>query len=391
MGEFQLVSVVIEGAGPQRVDALNAICPYWTMFPLSFPMAALAPAGSSAEGPARHWVLDPFCGRGTTLFAARKLGLPAVGIDSNEVAVAIAAAKLVAVEPAQVLALAARLIDSSSSSVAEGSEHTEQSIPDGEFWQWCFAPGVLRKVCALRAGLMGWGGEVAAALRGVLLGALHGPRNKGAPSYFSNQMPRTYSTKPRAALSFWKKHDLRPVEVDVLEIIARHAVRRYAAVPPRTPGAVYCGDSLAVLSRMRRRFRWVITSPPYPGMITYRPDGWLRGWLLGGPPQPDYSRADQLGAVTGIGFVEKLADIWSAVAARCHPSAQLVVRFGALPSARSGEPEDLLIGSLELSGAWRAVSVKDAGVPRRAARQAEQALKAGAHVHEVDVMAVRRD
>jgi DNA modification methylase len=57
-------------------DALNAICPYWTMFPLDFPLQALA-GGHPGE-----WVLDPFCGRGTTLFAARKLGMGTVGIDS---------------------------------------------------------------------------------------------------------------------------------------------------------------------------------------------------------------------------------------------------------------------------------------------------------------------
>jgi hypothetical protein len=51
-------------------DALNAICPYWTMVPLEFPWRALAAADAG------EWVLDPFCGRGTTLFAARKLGCP---------------------------------------------------------------------------------------------------------------------------------------------------------------------------------------------------------------------------------------------------------------------------------------------------------------------------
>jgi len=56
------------------------------MFPLDFPLGALA------EGRPGEWVLDPFCGRGTTLFAARKLGMPSVGIDSNAVAAAIAQA-----------------------------------------------------------------------------------------------------------------------------------------------------------------------------------------------------------------------------------------------------------------------------------------------------------
>jgi hypothetical protein len=362
---------VLKERRPQA-DALNAICPYWTMFPLSFPLTALS------EAAAGEWVLDPFCGRGTTLYAARKLGLPAIGIDSNEVAAAIAAAKLVAVDPNSIVALAKSLIEDSA----------EPARPTGEFWRWCFAPRVLDALCRLRAGLADREDRTAVALRGVLLGSLHGPRNKGAPSYLSNQMPRTYATKPKGALAYWKARFIRPVEVDVLAVIARHAVR-YAAAPRRTPGEVHRGDALAVLPRLRRRFSWVITSPPYPGMVTYRPDGWLRGWLLGGPTEPDYNREGQLGGSTGERFVSGLADVWAAVARRCAPRARLVVRFGALPSARRGEPEDLLLRSLESAGGWRVTSVKDAGIPERiGARQAEQALKAGAHVPEVDVVAV---
>jgi DNA methylase len=361
-------------AGCSQADALNAICPYWTMFPLSFPLTVLA------EAERDEWVLDPFCGRGTTLYAARKLGLPAVGIDSNELAVAITAAKLIAVDPDAIVALAADLLE----------REREVAPPTGEFWRWCFAPRVLDALCRLRKGLAHREDDTSVALRGVLLGALHGPRNKGAPSYFSNQMPRTYATKPAGAVSFWKARRLRPVEVDVLAIIRRHAERRYGSAPPRARSAVYNGDAISVLSRLRRRFSWVITSPPYPGMVTYRPDGWLRGWLLGGPTAPDYDRDGQLGAATGTRFMIGLAQIWTAVARRCVPGARLIVRFGALPSARRGEPEDLLLSSLELSGAWRVLSVEDAGVPRRVgARQVEQALKAGERVPEVDVVAVR--
>ena len=69
--------------------ALNAVCPYYTMFPLAFPFGVL-----SRRSQPRQWVLDPFCGRGTTTFAARLLGLPSVGLDSNPLAAALAAAKL---------------------------------------------------------------------------------------------------------------------------------------------------------------------------------------------------------------------------------------------------------------------------------------------------------
>src|SRR5271168_5332899 len=67
---------------------LNGLAPYYTMFPLRFPFEALANAKPG------EYVLDPFCGRGTTVLAARLRGLPSFGVDSNPVAGAIAAAKL---------------------------------------------------------------------------------------------------------------------------------------------------------------------------------------------------------------------------------------------------------------------------------------------------------
>jgi hypothetical protein len=358
---------------PTPDDALNAICPYWTMFPLDFPLQALA------DGSPGEWVLDPFCGRGTTLFAARKLGMGSVGIDSNPVAAAIAQAKLASVRPASVVRLARELLD--------GPPAQE---PEGEFWRLAYSSGVLQSLCRLREGLIGREDTIAAGLRGVLLGCLHGRVNKRAASYLSNQMPRTYATKPAAAVRFWRERAMCPPEVDVLEVIARHARRRYERAPAPVPGSVYLGDAAEVLSGMRRRFSWVITSPPYPGMATYRADGWLRGWLLGGSPVPDYDRAGQLGALRGERFIEGLAQVWRAAAARCRPGARLIVRFGALPSAPGGDPGELLLSSLELAGGWEVGSLTDAGVPPgNGARQAGQLRDAGEHVPEIDVVAVR--
>src|SRR5437870_4140125 len=72
---------------------LNGVCAYYAMFPLSFPYRRLRAVKRGS------WVLDPFCGRGTTNVAARLLGLPSVGIDSSPVATAIASAKLCDVSP----------------------------------------------------------------------------------------------------------------------------------------------------------------------------------------------------------------------------------------------------------------------------------------------------
>jgi hypothetical protein len=204
---------VVSGAGeggewPEDWLRLNAVCPYYTMFPLDFPLSQLK------LYPDARRVLDPFCGRGTTLYAARLAGRQAVGIDINPVAVAIARAKTVQGSPAAVVRLARRILRD----MAEGD------VPEGEFWARGFHPGTLREVVALRDGLQTCPDTpTARLLRALLLGVLHGPRNKGAPSYLSNQMPRTYASKPAYAVRYWHKHGLSPVHVDTVDVIKRRA------------------------------------------------------------------------------------------------------------------------------------------------------------------------
>src|SRR2546426_439856 len=93
----------------QALVRLNAVCPYYTMYPLEFPLSVLSKRCSAKE-----WVLDPFCGRGTTNFAARLLGLPSVGIDSSAIAVSIAKAKLAGVTPRNVIGVAKGILKSGS-------------------------------------------------------------------------------------------------------------------------------------------------------------------------------------------------------------------------------------------------------------------------------------
>src|SRR5205809_7489107 len=85
--------------------ALNAVCPYFTMFPLEFPRRIL-----NRYAHAGQRVLDPFCGRGTTNFAARLAGLETLGVDSSPVAVAITAAKLATSDVDTVIRAARRVL-----------------------------------------------------------------------------------------------------------------------------------------------------------------------------------------------------------------------------------------------------------------------------------------
>src|SRR5688572_5239058 len=103
------------------------------MFPLDFPLEQLRLYPKTTR------VLDPFCGRGTTVYAARLAGVPAVGVDINPVAVAITQAKLARASVEQVVELAGDLLSGRTG-----------AVPEGEFWQWCFHPDTLWEVVTLR-------------------------------------------------------------------------------------------------------------------------------------------------------------------------------------------------------------------------------------------------
>ncbi|WP_242910733.1 hypothetical protein [Actinomadura terrae] len=357
---------------PEDVLRLNAICPYYTMFPLDFPLQQLAARPETTR------VLDPFCGRGTTLYAARLTRLPSVGIDINPVAAAIAEAKLIQVTPGSVVRLARQILNSGLSG----------EIPEGEFWRWCFEQETLRELVTLRAALLEMNTPTAAMLRAVLLGILHGPRNKGVPSYLSNQMPRTYASKPGYAVKFWTKREMEPARVPALAAIERRVQRLLGAAPLAHGGKVYLGDSVETLNRLRQKFDLVVTSPPYYGMRTYVADQWLRSWFLGSSPEVPYGSQGQIARQPNQkAFIQALAEVWTATARRCHQGARLAIRFGSLPSART-DPEQMLLASVKESKAgWVVKEVRQAGTPAKRNRQAEQFGKAGSAIDEIDLVA----
>ncbi len=357
---------------------LNDLCPYYTMFPLSFPFGALANAKAD------EWMLDPFCGRGTTILAARLRGLPSVGVDSNPVAGAIAAAKLAQVRACEILALARDIL-------ADVRPGPVPATPQGEFWGLAYAPSTLRDICCIRNYLLAkCDTRVEVALRCVMLGILHGPQSRKTPGYLSNQMPRTYSTKPVPAVRYWRKHRMKPSAIDVLDTISHRARFSFEAVPPSTLGKVITGDSRTCrFAELGAKFSWVITSPPYYGMRTYFPDHWLRNWFVGGPSDVDYRADHQLSHHSEAEFVADLAGVWKKLAEACVAEAKLVCRFGALPSCRK-DPRDLFRRSLaEAACGWRIKTIRDAGTSQHGRRQCEQfGTGKNKPIEEIDVYAV---
>ncbi len=357
--------------------ALNGICPYFTMFPLDFPLKILERRAQEDD-----LVLDPFCGRGTTNFAARLLGLNSLGVDSSPVATAITASKLVTATIYDILVEARQIL----------AEREPRKVPASEFWQWAYHPTVLQSLCRFReAFLETCSTAPRVALRGIVLGALHGPKQKTFPSYLSNQCPRTYAPKPAYATRYWQHRGLSPESVDVLAVVERRA-KRYYGVLSGMNGAVRMADSRAAEALQpetpETHFDWVITSPPYYGMRTYLPDQWLRNWFVGGPDAVDYTNHDQIVHSSPDDFAADLRQVWRNAAKVCADCATMVIRFGGITDRRT-DPLALLERSLRDSG-WRVSTVREAGSATGGKRQANAFLRTRTKaMAEYDVWSIR--
>jgi hypothetical protein len=348
---------------PTHAGSLNAICPYYTMFPLAFPWRVLDTYANKGQR-----VLDPFCGRGTTNFAARLLGLDTVGIDSNPVAAAITSAKLATTTPNAVVSAARRILD----------EGAKVKVPSGEFWNLAYRSEVLLSLCQLREALLvDCTSQARRVLRGIVLGALHGPLAKGNATYFSNQCPRTFAPKPGYATRFWRRHKLLPPKVDFLEVVRTRAERYLCERLPAVDGIALLDDSRSV-DRLQtisgeRGFDWIITSPPYYGMRTYVQDQWLRYWFMGGPDQVDYTVSGQLSHMSPDKFAMQLKKVWDNAAVVSTNNARLVIRFGGIRD-RGVDPRELIRQSLRQSS-WRLQHVHGVGTAASGKRQADTFLR----------------
>jgi len=341
--------------------AFNAICPYYTMFPLEFPMHLLRKHKEQ-----QPTVYDPFCGRGTTIYAARKLGLRSYGLDTSPIATAIAQAKLASAEIENVIALAERLVAKAPS-----------DVPKSQFFKRAFSKETLLQICSLREGLLHEKklSAESAILRAAALGCLHGPlpNGSGTPSYFSNQMPRTFSSKPDYSLRYWIARDMFPPEVSVVDVLTKK-LKRITDLKTESPSSfenVKCLDARKATSFSRIKGPIVaVTSPPYYGMRTYVQDQWLRMWFLGGKEVINYENQNQLCHSGHERFITDLAKVWGNIGKRAQDEAHLYVRFGSIPSAKS-DARKILKASLEEAGQWKLVSVRNAKTSNSGKRQAD--------------------
>jgi SAM-dependent methyltransferase len=223
-------------------------------------------------------ILDPFCGKGTTLLEAVLCGRKAWGCDVAPDAVAATRAKLSSVtfdEVEQYLDAIRRV----------PLHHIDVPGDVRVFFHMKTLRSTLEIMPALlddAASESRRRGRVATYLIGCILGILHGH----ASHSLSLSSSHAYAMAPRYVRKYARAHGLkRPVRDAVQCLKAKSKVLLRQGPVPRNSARVHrCSAEKYIFNRGGRlddQVDLIVTSPPYLNAQTYAKDAWLRLWFLG--------------------------------------------------------------------------------------------------------------
>jgi hypothetical protein len=301
-----------------------AVGPYYAMFPLEFAFDVVHKYSKPEQ-----LVLDPFAGRASSVFAAATQERYGLGIEINPVGWVYGQTKL---NPAPLPDVEKRL-----ESLIEMSEQYIQQAEDlPEFFKMCYSERVLTFLLTVREDLNWQKNQVDSTLMAFLLIYLHGKLGEG----LSNQMRQTKAMGPKYSVRWWQERNLKPPEIDCHQFLKQRIRWRYAkGCPTITPKSeVKLGDSTLILKdvvdQVNRgslpRCSLLFTSPPYQGITNYHEDQWLRLWLLGGTPKPEYVEKKHKGKfLSKESYRELLESVFKSISQIMSEDSTIYVRTSA--------------------------------------------------------------
>jgi len=262
--------------------------PYYAMFPVDFAFDVVNKY--SKEG---DYILDPFAGRSSSIYAGGVLGRHSLGIEINPVGWIYGSVKL---NPADKDDVVDRLFE-----IYGKRNYYSRAIERmPEFYRICYCDEVLKFLLSARKNLNWESDNVDATLMSIILVYLHAKIGEG----LSNQMRMTKSMGMNYSVEWWKKNNFsKPPEINPAQIILNKINWRYKkGMPKVTESAVVFGDSTIELGNISERakindieFSLLFTSPPYYSITDYHADQWLRLWILGGSETPKFIKEKHKG------------------------------------------------------------------------------------------------
>lgn len=253
--------------------------PYYAMFPVDFAFDVVSKYSNVGD-----YILDPFAGRSSSIYAGGVLGRHSLGIEINPVGWIYGNVKL---NPADKEDVVDRLFDIYR--IRNYYNRAIEKMP--EFYRICYSDEVLKFLLAARKNL-DWKNDITdATLMSIILVYLHAKIGEG----LSNQMRMTKSMGMNYSIKWWKENGFKnPPEINPAELLLNKINWRYKkGMPKVTESSVIFGDSTIELQKISERalqnkvkFSLLFTSPPYYSITDYHADQWLRLWMLGGKEIP---------------------------------------------------------------------------------------------------------
>jgi hypothetical protein len=316
----------MKGKYSNPISRWEGIGPYYAMFPTTFARGVIAEYTKKGDA-----VLDPFAGRGTSIFAAATMNRHGLGVEINPVGWVYSRAKL---SPAKQDEVIKRLFDLEK--ITSKYKKKIDSLPD--FFHHCYHPDVLQFLLAARDNLNWRNSKPDATLMALILVNLHGKYGNA----LSNQMRQTKAMSPNYAIQWWKRKGIKPPKINPKDFMLRRIAWRYRhGIPDLEQSITLLGDSSKMLLKIGEkskrekinRPKLLFTSPPYLGVTNYHYDQWLRLWMLGYPPSPSmlkdrYKR--KFGKVDDYAML--LRKVFEKSAALLHRDAVIYVRTDQRPA-----------------------------------------------------------
>ncbi len=276
-------------------------------------------------------VFDPFCGKGTTLLAARMLGNPAYGMDIAPEAVICASAKLEDVN-LEDMCKYVKSLRVNGSSIA-GTPSSVRKF---------FRRSTLSQILSIRDKLLRDTQSKDTVRRknaffvlANLLGILHGH----ASYSLSISSAHAYSMAPTYVARFAAKHGLKPPIRDVKSCLIKKGSRCLSTTLPKPVkfevkrgSVLHCST---IFPELVGKVDLILTSPPYLNAQTYAKDNWLRLWLLGYDYKELQHEYIQTGSVQRYG--EYMTKVFKELRCMLKPGGRLIFIAGdvRLPNRKS--------------------------------------------------------
>ncbi|MDR0413835.1 MAG: site-specific DNA-methyltransferase, partial [Prevotellaceae bacterium] len=186
--------------------------PYYAMFPVDFAFEVVEKYSKKGD-----YIIDPFAGRCSSIYAGGVLGRNSLGIEINPVGWLFGTVKL---QPADKDDVIDRLLEI----YGKRNEYAEQAEQMPEFYRICYCDEVLKFLLVARENLDWKNNSVDATLMSILLIYLHAKLGEG----LSNQMRMTKSMGMNYSVQWWKSKEMNvPPEINPCEFIHKKIEWRY--------------------------------------------------------------------------------------------------------------------------------------------------------------------